>query len=303
MPRLSFSGFDRGDEAQARALFEGLQLGDWALTDEAAADAVLIDLDSMYGQMAWMKGLPAGKVSIGLTQALRADTNHRIDAPLTAEALRTVLEAIGSGRPAAATSAEARPVAVAPPPAAAPTPEMPPAVPVPAAAPAAAPAASTRRLAAHLARASGPFAVHFGDLPRLVIDPRSQQFAPGKSLKALVDYGHVELPDDAIETLDAESAASALRQAGDPQPLSRLTWLLALGGGGGRLRDHAPGTRFQLGKWPQAEREFPKHFRIATVMLKAPATITEIASASGASEAEVADYINAALAVGHASAA
>jgi hypothetical protein len=136
-----------------------------------------------------------------------------------------------------------------------------------------------------------------------VVDPASQQFAPGKSLKALIDYGHADLPAESIETLDGDAATAALRAAGDPQPLSRLTWLLALGGGAGRLLDHAPGTRFQLGKWPQAEREFPKHFRIATVMLKAPATLTEIASASGASEAEVADYINAALAVGHANAA
>ena len=156
------------------------------------------------------------------------------------------------------------------------------------------------RLAAHLARATGPFAVQFGDLPRLVVDPRSQQFAPGKSLKALIDYGQAELPPEAIEVLDEDAASAALRQAGDPQPLPRLTWLLALSGGGGRLLDHAPGTHFQLGKWPQAEREFPKHFRIATVMLKAPATVAEIASAAGASEAEVADYINAALAVGHA---
>jgi alanine-glyoxylate transaminase/serine-glyoxylate transaminase/serine-pyruvate transaminase len=80
MPRLSFSGFDRADEAKARALFEGLHLSDWMLSDEAGADAVLIDLDSMYGQMAWMKGFDAGKVTIGLTQALRADTAHEIAA-------------------------------------------------------------------------------------------------------------------------------------------------------------------------------------------------------------------------------
>lgn len=303
MPRLSLSGFDRADEAQARALFEGLHLGDWALSDEAGADAVLIDLDSMYGQMAWMKGFDAGKVTIGLTQALRADTTHRIDAPLSAEALQAVLAAIAGGHPAAAATVEAEvhePTAAAAtslppvsPPVATATPETPAVTaPVPA-----------NRLAARLARATGPFAVQFGDLPRLVIDPASQQFAPGKSLKALIDYGHAEIAAESVETLDAETAAAALRQAGDPQPLSRLTWLLALGGGGGRLLDYAPGTRFQLGKWPQAEREFPKHFRIATVMLKAPATLTEIASASGASEADVADYINAALAVGHANAA
>jgi hypothetical protein len=287
MPRLSFSGFDRADEANARALFERLHLGDWALSDEAGADAVLIDLDSMYGQMAWMKGFDAGKVTIGLTQALRADTAYRIDAPLSAEALHAVLATIAGGQPATAATVEAEmhePTAA---------PEAPAVTaPVPA-----------NRLAARLARATGPFAVQFGDLPRLVIDPASQQFAPGKSLKALIDYGHAEIAAESVEALDAETAAAALRQAGDPQPLSRLTWLLALGGGGGRLQDHAAGTRFQLAKWPQAEREFPKHFRIATVMLKAPATLTEIASASGASEAEVADYINAALAVGHANAA
>jgi len=303
MPRLSFSGFDRADETQARALFEGLHLSDWMLSDEAGADAVLIDLDSMYGQMAWMKGFDAGKVTIGLTQALRADTAYRIDAPLSAEALHAVLAAIAGGPPASAPAVEtpmrepsaAAVTSLAPvsPPVATTSPEAPAVTaPVPA-----------NRLAARLARATGPFAVQFGDLPRLVIDPASQQFAPGKSLKALIDYGHAEIAAESVETLDPETAAAALRQAGDPQPLSRLTWLLALGGGGGRLLDHAPGTRFQLGKWPQAEREFPKHFRIATVMLKAPATLTEIASASGASEADVADYINAALAVGHANAA
>ena len=303
MPRLSFSGFDRADEAQARALFEGLHLSDWMLSDEAGADAVLIDLDSMYGQMAWMKGFDAGKVTIGLTQALRADTAYRIDAPLSAEALHAVLAAIAGGPQANAPAVET------------PMPE-PAAAAVTSLAPVSPPVATTSpeatavtapvpadRLAARLARATGPFAVQFGDLPRLVIDPASQQFAPGKSLKALIDYGHAEIAAESVEALDPETAATALRQAGDPQPLSRLTWLLALGGGAGRLLDHAPGTRFQLGKWPQAEREFPKHFRIATVMLKAPATLTEIASASGASEAEVADYINAALAVGHANAA
>ncbi|MCZ8115899.1 hypothetical protein [Silanimonas sp.] len=303
MPRLSFSGFDRADEAKARALFEGLHLSDWMLSDEAGADAVLIDLDSMYGQMAWMKGFDAGKVTIGLTQALRADTAYRIDAPLSAEALHAVLAAIAGGPQANAPAVET------------PMPE-PAAAAVTSLAPVSPPVATTspeatavtapvpaNRLAARLARATGPFAVQFGDLPRLVIDPASQQFAPGKSLKALIDYGHAEIAAESVEALDPETAATALRQAGDPQPLSRLTWLLALGGGAGRLLDHAPGTRFQLGKWPQAEREFPKHFRIATVMLKAPATLTEIASASGASEAEVADYINAALAVGHANAA
>ncbi|WP_461061974.1 hypothetical protein [Silanimonas algicola] len=288
MPRLSFSGFDRADEARAREVFEGLRLADWTLTDEATADAVLIDLDSMYGQMAWMKGLDGSKVSIGLTRAARADTTYRIDAPLGGDALRDVLVAIGGGAAIAQASPAPLPARILPSSPSQTTRDVA-AVAIP---------PSESRLAARIARATGPFAVRFGGLPRVVVDPASQQFAPGKSLKALIDYGQAELPADAIEPLDA--AGEALRDAGDPQPLSRLLWLLALGGGAGQLQDHAPGTRFQLGKWPQVEREFPKHFRIATVMLKAPATIAEIAAAAGASEAEVADYVNAALAVGHA---
>lgn len=295
MPRLSFSGFDRADEAHARALFEGLQLDAWALSDEATADAVLIDLDSMYGQMAWMKGLAATQVAIGLTRASRADTAYRLEAPLDADALRQVLLAIAKGETDTADAAVAPPVDAA---ASAPVPAR-----TTREAPAVAMPPSPDRLAARIARATGPFAVRFGELPPLVVDPASQQFAPGKSLKALAEYGTAALPAESVEALDAEAAAEALRHAGGPQPLARLVWLLALGSGNGRLLEHGPATRFQLGKWPQVEREFPKHFRIATVMLKAPATVAEIASASGASEAEVADYVNAALAVGHASVA
>ncbi|MGL6290879.1 MAG: hypothetical protein ACRC2H_09350 [Silanimonas sp.] len=313
MPRLSFSGFDRADEAKARALFESLRLGDWSLSDEAGADAVLIDLDSMYGQMAWMKGLDVGKVSIGLTHALRADTAYRLDAPLAADTFRAVLNEVAEALRAAGRATPAAPDRSPTPRTTAEAPVLPVAAPAPVPAPT--PVSTTRdapaisapmsatRLAARIARATGPFTVQFADLPRVVIDPTTQQFAPGKSLKALLGYATAELPADAVEALNAETAATALRQAGDLQPLSRLNWLLALGGGEGRVVTHAPGTRFQLGKWPQAEREFPKHFRIATVMLKSPATVSEIATASGASEAEVADYVNAALAVGHASAA
>ena len=308
MPRLSFSGFDRSDEAQARAAFERAAPAGWTLSDEASADAVLLDLDSMYGQMAWMKGLPEGKVSIGLTRAARASTDHRLDAPLDDEALAAVLRAI-SGRasePKTVASigvplVEATPAPVSASPMPAPEPARAP-EPVPSPAPLAT-ASSASRLASRIAGAASPFAVQHGDLPRVVIDPQRQQFAPGKSLKALLPYATLDLPSSAITALDAAEAEAALRSAGDPQPLARLVWLLALGGGEGRVVGFGPATRFQLGKWPQAEREFPKHFRIATVMLKAPATVAEIAQASGASEAEVADYVNAALAAGHASAA
>ena len=65
-----------------------------------------------------------------------------------------------------------------------------------------------------------------------------------------------------------------------------------------------PGTdpegRYRLTKWPQTEREYPRHFRIATAMMKGPATLAEIAEASGSPLAEVADFTNANLATGFA---
>lgn len=59
-------------------------------------------------------------------------------------------------------------------------------------------------------------------------------------------------------------------------------------------------ARYKLERWPSIDRGFPKHFRIATVMLKAPASPAEIAEASGASVPEVCEFIVARMASGHA---
>ena len=53
-----------------------------------------------------------------------------------------------------------------------------------------------------------------------------------------------------------------------------------------------------LTKWPQIEREYPKHFRLATVMMKGPALVKEIAEQAGVGEAEVIDFVNAGLVTG-----
>ena len=184
MLRLGYCGFDHDAVDRLRARFEVLGMADWSLTDALDADAVVIDLDSMGGQFAWMRGFAPGQVAIGLTCSPRATTPYRLDAPLDAEALGAVLRDIAG------------------------------------------------------ARADGPGARADGS--------------------------------------GAQTAGS------EPSPVPART------------------TRFQLVRWPRVGREFPKHFRIATVMLKNPATVAEIAFASGASEADVADFVNAALAAGHA---
>ena len=70
--------------------------------------------------------------------------------------------------------------------------------------------------------------------------------------------------------------------------------------GNGGLVGLDPQGRFQLNKWPQTEREYPRHFRIATQMMRGPATVAEIAEASGVPAADVADFVNANLATGFA---
>ncbi|QDH69448.1 hypothetical protein [Marilutibacter alkalisoli] len=135
---------------------------------------------------------------------------------------------------------------------------------------------------------------------RVLIDADSRQYLAGAALKPLAP-----LFDGALTAADFKPVdiAGWAAEAGkiEPQPLTRLIWLAGLLAGKGRIvGDHAPDARFHMLKWPQTEREYPKHFRISTVMMKGPATLAEIVVASGVPEADVADFINANLATGFA---
>jgi hypothetical protein len=104
-----------------------------------------------------------------------------------------------------------------------------------------------------------------------------------------------------FEPVGADIWAAQTAALGAAQPLARLVWFGALLASHGRLAPgHDASTRFRLTKWPQTEREFPKHFRIATAMMKGPATIAEIAQASSVPEPDVTDFVNASLATGFA---
>jgi hypothetical protein len=72
-----------------------------------------------------------------------------------------------------------------------------------------------------------------------------------------------------------------------------------LAAGEGKLAPgYDPNQKYKLLKWPQIEREFPKHFRIATAMMKGPQLLTEIAEGSTVPLTEVIDFVNANLASG-----
>jgi hypothetical protein len=325
------------------------------LLPESEADFVIVDMDSMYGPMSWLRLHAASKQVIGLTTAARTQTDFRLERPfdtgdlaaLLAELAATTGITLGSAETAPAKPvtppAAVAPVAPAPappapsqpapappaavPPAAATTPPAPrpqpavaatarPAAPVtapqPAAkappppttpAPAAQPApAGTSSLAAWLVddRIKGRVRFARGGAS-VLIDANARQYFGNPALKPLAPLFEGNVAAGDLRTLDNATWTAEAAALGEPQPLARLVWLGGLLVGAGRIASgYNPHGRYHMLKWPQTEREYPKHFRIATVMMKGPATLGEIAAASGVPETDVADFINANLATGFA---
>ena len=184
---------------------------------------------------------------------------------------------------------------------------VPPAEPAPVPAPvesAAPPAASVARelwLADFCTPEALPQAARLvlGDAPSLTIDNAMGVYYGPPGLKALEPYARAPIARAAWEPV-SPAVLDGLRAAGGGLPTARLVWLSALHAGQGQLAGLDAGARVRMARWPQIEREFPRHFRIATVMMKGFATVDEIAAQSGAQPAEVADFVNASLAAGHA---
>jgi hypothetical protein len=327
---ICFAGLSREEEAEIVTRFKqaNARVGKhWMVTPETEADVLVIDMDSMYGQMSLMKAIGTGKILVALTASGRAETDHVLQRPVTVDALVELFERISSGAGTPPADAENFPPANAmPAPAPAPEPVWTAAVPTPVAAtptaaspPAAAaeipssakvtaelpvvPAAKPAdpRLADYLRPGAlpGPVRLQLAGAPDLVLDPSSQTYLAGSSLKPLLPYCTAILRDDDLHPLVASELPALAASLGGSQPWSRLAWLCALTGGNGALAaGYGPNDKYKLLKWPQTEREFPKHFRIATVMMKGPANLTEIAEQSGSSLIEVIDFVNACLATG-----
>jgi hypothetical protein len=333
---LGLSGFDRDEEAAFRQVFDAAAVPGWVLVAEQDANALVIDFDSMYGQMGWLKAQGTGKPIAACTVGMRADTDFLLRRPLTVEGLAELLArmesavrprhvtgqqpAVGGARPArpaaAADGAAPRPrvtgpqpavPAVAPPPSARPaaTVAVPPAAATTPATTASAPAATAaaatpKRLLDYLDPARLPGPVRLGDAePVLALDPHAFTYAGGAALKPLMVHCAREIAPAEWRALSPAEYTALKTGQGGTQPLTRLRWLAALCTWNGALCPELLGaTRFKLSKWPQSEREFPKHFKIATTLLKHASTLEELAAASGASRGEVADFINACHAIG-----
>src|SRR5690606_2626128 len=135
--------------------------------------------------------------------------------------------------------------------------------------------------------------------PTLLIDADAPAYHGPSALKPLAQYFEGEVAQGDLEPVDEAAWKQAVSDAGAPQPLARLVWLGALVSGKGQLLPgHDPEARYQLTRWPQTEREFPRHFRIATAVMNGPATLAEIAAGTGVAIGEIADFVNANLATG-----
>ena len=328
---LGLTGMDSATEADLKTAFaeaNRVSGGRWQLVPEGEADYLVVDMDSMYGPMSWLKLHAAGKTVIGLTSSQRTQTDFLLPRPFTAAALSKVLDAIAAQAAdpvAASVKAEQLDEAVSiptgaavPPPAAAvpsgltPAPQatdqLPEEQPMEAHAehvPTPAPPAPARDpvfsdwLAPHAL--SGKLRYQRDGGPVLLIDADARQYHGPAVLKPLAGYFEGRVRAEDFTPADPSAWAAEANKLGAPQPLVRLAWYGGLqAGGGALLPGYDPQGKYHLTKWPQTEREFPKHFRIATAMMKGPATLQEIADASGVPVADVADFVNANLATGFA---
>lgn len=349
LPTFGLTGMDAATETALKSAFAEASMrlgGRWPLVSEQDATHVVVDMDSMYGPMSWLRLHGAGKVVIGLTTAPRSQTDFRLGKPFNAESVAELLqqiapsgdvpaphgitpapapehqlpeeltkpldeEAAAPDQPASAAIAATLETPAAPPAPRAEAPSaMPPApsatAPVPASpvsSPAPQPAVPRdRTLIDWLApgQLNGRVRLQRGGTSVLLDLDQHQYFGPS-TLKPLVSHVESVLQAGDFTTVDAATWNSETTMLGQSQPLSRLLWFCALQAGKGQLMPgFDPAARYRLLKWPQTEREFPKHFRIATAMMKGPATLEEVTAACGVPVAEVADFINANLATGYA---
>lgn len=364
---IALSGMDNATETALRAAFSGANAqmgGRFALVAESDAEHVIVDMDSMYGPMSWLRLHAAGKQIVGLTSASRVQTHFRLGRPFDDHAMAAMLREIAATQDVApdapagalptvasasvadmedaktaslqapAPSLDAAPVVTSEPldfnapessspdlqDDGAQVPETTPAAPALPFTPtlktppehAAEPEPEFESepehdralpfatwIAAGVLR--GRYRYRSDTGPTLWLDFDAQQYRGPSTLKPLTQYFGGAVARDALEQVDDATWNADALAASAPQPLSRLVWLGGLLAGDGTLAPgYDPGARYQLRKWPQTEREYPRHFRIATAMMKGPATLDEIVAASSLPAEEVIRFVNANLATGYA---
>ncbi len=305
--RLAMQGASDEDVARVRELLNQAApklSSPWRLHTGDHAELLVIDVDTVYGHMDWLRAHNSRLIAV-LTGHTPGDEYELVlHKPLTVDNLVQVLDR------AAALTEEGPADTAAPPPPPAPKKAAAKAPPAPAPAPVAAPAPEPspepeppkeHRLHHWLTDHTLAAAVRIQskDAPDLVLDPGNKTYYADGNLRALAAHcGRVVAHEELHEVSPIELAR--LQASGKGQPYARLNWLShVLGSNGHPAQGVDVNAKFKLSRWPQIEREFPKHFRIATVMMKQPATLGEIAEQSGATLPDVIDFTNAYHAIGY----
>ncbi|MDE1961280.1 MAG: hypothetical protein KGH80_06745 [Xanthomonadaceae bacterium] len=305
--RLAIQGASDEDVARVRDLLNQAASrlsSPWRMHAGDDAELLLIDVDTVYGHMDWLRAHNSRLVAVLTSHAQDDEYELVLHKPLTVDNLVQVLDRVAAltedgpeAAPAvAATPAPAPKKAAAKPAPAAAAPM--PAPPVPAPAPE---LPKERRLHDWLADHALAAAVRIrsAGAPDVILDPGHKTYYVEGSLRALAPHcGRIVAHDELHEVSPVELAR--LQASGKGQPYVRLVWLShVLGSGGHPASGIDVNAKFKMSRWPQIEREFPKHFRIATVMMKQPATLGEIAEQSGAALGDVVDFTNAYHAIGY----
>ncbi|HVJ62352.1 MAG TPA: hypothetical protein VM555_06525 [Tahibacter sp.] len=295
----------------------------WDIGTEADADLVVVDVDSVFGHMAWLKASASGRRTAAFTARDSArESDLLLPRPLSLDGVAGVLAMytleVGTANAGYANTYEP-PAEPAPAPAPAPRePERPAARPVselirpaapprpPAPAPAPPPPAPVVVPPRELTLVdfltstplAGPSRLVTPDAPDIVLEPATQTwYSTATGLRALAPHCSRTLKVSDWQELSPAQLAEAKSAAA--QPYSRLLWFYTVNRSKGELLPGLDrGARFKLAKYPQSEREFAKHFRIATFMMKDYATLDDISAASGAPLGDVVDYVNAYYAIG-----
>ncbi len=311
--RLAIQGASDEDVARVRDLLNQAASrlsSPWRFHAGEDAELLLIDVDTVYGHMDWLRAHNSRLVAVLTGHAQGDEYELVLHKPLTVDNMVQVLDR------AAALTDEGPADAPAPPPATSPAPKQAAAKAAPAPKPAAAatpvPAPAPepppvpeppKELRLHHWLTDHALAaavrIHSKDAPDLVLDPGNKTYYADGNLRALAAHcGRVIAHEELREVSPIELAR--LQASGKGQPFARLAWLShVLGSNGHPAHGVDVNARFKMSRWPQIEREFPKHFRIATVMMKQPATLSEIAEQSGATLGDVVDFTNAYHAIGY----
>ncbi|HET7267518.1 MAG TPA: hypothetical protein VFJ15_05360 [Oleiagrimonas sp.] len=302
---IALSGLDEADAAMFTQALDAMPGDTWELVDRPPCTLLVVDIDTVWGHMDWLRATANGQQVITYTHDAQVRGCELIvQKPLQIDKLGALLESVENAQddtaataapPAAPTSdasatrdapamsvPELEPEVVAepvsePPAAAATAPEVPPI-----------PMTLGECLLAD--RITGPVAIKQADGLELALDPERGGYTGPSALKPLEPL--LDAPMSELQRL-TPAATERMREA-PALPLTRLLWFAALSSTPGQLSPSLdPQAHYRLARWPQIEREFPRHFRIATAMMKRAGTLGDIASAANAPVADVADFVNA----------